>query len=154
MTVKVIEATEEHAAQLAPILREHELEEVSVVSPDKSTEQILKDCIEISEKAFAVVSEKDGCVAMFGVSAVSEDAGVPWMLASDVFFTKYKKRFIKETPDYLDILFGKRKHLYNYVSAKNTLSQKWLKHLGFTIHTQAPIILKDVTFYTFEQRRN
>ena len=151
--VKVVEATEAHAKELAPILREHELEEVSVVAGDKTTEQILKDCIEVSEKAYAVVSEDDGCVAMFGVSAVNEDQGVPWMLASDMFFTKYKRRFIKETPDYLDILFGKRKHLYNYVSAKNTLSQNWLKHLGFTIHTQAPIILKDITFYTFEQTR-
>ena len=153
MTATVIQATEEHAVQLAPHLREHELEEVSVVSPDKSTEQILKDCIAISESAYAVMTEEDNCVAMFGVSAVSEDAGVPWMLASEKFFTKYKKRFIKETPDYLDKLFGKRKHLYNYVSAKNKLSQGWLKHLGFTIHTDKPIIFKDIEFYTFEQRR-
>jgi hypothetical protein len=90
---------------------------------------------------------------MFGVSAVSEDAGVPWMLASELFFTKYKKRFIKETPDYLDKLFGKRKHLYNYVSVKNVLSQGWLQHLGFTIHKDKPIKFKDVDFYTFEQRR-
>lgn len=152
--VKVIEATEVHAKELAPVLREHELEEVSVVADGKSTEQILKDCIEVSEKSYAVVSEDDGCVAMFGVSAVNEDQGVPWMLASDMFFKKYKKRFIKETPNYLDILFGNRKHLFNYVSAKNKLSQNWLKHLGFTIHTEAPVTVKDVTFFTFEQKRN
>ena len=154
MTAKVIQATEEHCKQLAPVLREHELEEVSVVAPEKSTEQILKDCIDISETAYAVVTDKDDCVAMFGVSAVSEDAGVPWMLASELFFTKYKKRFIKETPNYLDLLWGKRKHLYNYVSAKNKLSQDWLKHLGFTVHEDKPIKVKDIEFYTFEQRRN
>ena len=154
MTAKVIQATEEHAKELAPNLRPHEMEEVSVVSPDKSTEEILNDCIAISETAYAVVTDDDSCVAMFGVSAVSEDAGVPWMLASELFFTKYKKRFIKETPDYLDKLFGKRTHLYNYVSVKNVLSQGWLEHLGFTIHKDKPITFKDVEFYTFEQRRN
>ena len=153
MAVNVIEPTNEHCKQLAPRLRPHEIEEVTVNHPDKTIEEILLLCLEISSESYCIYDDELGCIALFGVTVVDDESGIPWMLSSQEFFTTYKRRFIKETPDYLDKLFGKRKHLYNYVSAKNKLSQRWLKHLGFTIHKDKRVKFKNVLFYPFDIKR-
>ena len=149
--VQIIKPTTEHTKDLAPRLRPEDIVEITVASPDLELEEILNLCIESSTDSYAVVDEEDGCVAIFGVRDMDQDSGIPWFLSCDLFFTKYKKRFIKEGPEYLKKLFGSKNHLYNYVSKENTRSQKWLQSLGFTIHKQE-IKFKDVVFYAFDKK--
>ena len=149
--VQIIKPTTEHTKDLAPRLRPEDIVEITVASPDLELEEILNLCVESSTDSYAVVDEEDGCVAIFGVRDMDQDSGIPWFLSCDLFFTKYKKRFIKEGPEYLKKLFGSKNHLYNYVSKENTRSQKWLQSLGFTIHKQE-IKFKDVVFYAFDKK--
>ena len=151
--VQIIKPTKEHTKDLAPRLRPEDIVEITVASPNLELEEILNLCVESSTDSYAVVDEEDGCVAVFGVRDMDEDSGIPWFLSCDLFFTKYKKRFIKEGPEFLKKLFGSKKHLYNYVSKDNTRSQKWLQSLGFTIYKQE-IKFKDVVFYAFDKRGN
>lgn len=151
--VQIIKPTTEHTKDLAPRLRPEDITEITVASPDLELEEILNLCVESSTDSYAVVDEEDGCVAIFGVRDMDQNSGIPWFLSCDLFFTKYKKRFIKEGPEYLKKLFGSKKHLYNYVSKENTRSQKWLQSLGFTIHKQE-IKFKDVVFYAFDKKEN
>ena len=151
--VQILTPTTEHTKDLAPRLRPHDVTEITVASPELELEEILNLCVESSTDAYAVVDEDDGCVAIFGVRDMDKDSGIPWFLSCELFFSKYKRRFIKEGPDYLKKLFGNKKHLYNYVSKDNTKSQRWLKSLGFTIHKQE-IKFKDVVFYAFDKKGN
>ena len=149
--VQIIKPTKEHTKDLAPRLRPEDIVEITVASPDLELEEILNLCVDTSTDSYAVVDEEDGCVAIFGVRDMDEDSGIPWFLSCELFFSKYKRRFIKEGPEYLKKLFGSKKHLYNYVSQDNTRSQRWLQSLGFTIHKQE-IKFKDVVFYAFDKR--
>ena len=151
--VQIITPTKEHTKDLAPRLRPQDIIEITVASPELELEEILNLCVETSTDSYAVVDEDDGCVAIFGVRDMDKDSGIPWFLSCDLFFTKYKKRFIKEGPEFLKKLFGSKKHLYNYVSQDNTRSQRWLQSLGFTIHKQE-IKFKDVVFYAFDKKGN
>lgn len=151
--VQIITPTKEHTKDLAPRLRPEDIIEITVASPELELEEILNLCVETSTDSYAVVDEDDGCVAIFGVRDMDEDSGIPWFLSCELFFTKYKKRFIKEGPEFLKKLFGSKKHLYNYVSQDNTRSQRWLQSLGFTIHKQE-IKFKDVVFYAFDKKEN
>ena len=151
--VQIITPTTEHTKDLAPRLRPEDIVEITVASPNLELEEILNLCVETSTDTYAVVDEEDGCVAIFGVRDMDEDSGIPWFLSCELFFSKYRRRFIKEGPEYLKKLFGSKKHLYNYVSKDNTRSQKWLTSLGFTIHKQE-IKFKDVVFYAFDKRGN
>ena len=149
--VQIIKPTKEHTKDLAPRLRPEDIIEITVASPELQLEEILNLCVETSTDTYAVVDEEDGCVAIFGVRDMDEDSGIPWFLSCELFFSKYKKRFIKEGPEYLKKLFGSKKHLYNYVSKDNTRSQRWLQSLGFTVHKQE-IKFKDVIFYAFDKK--
>ena len=149
--VQIITPTHEHTKDLAPRLRPEDITEITVASPELNLEEILNLCVESSTDTYAVVDKDDGCVAIFGVRDMDEDSGIPWFLSCELFFSKYKRRFIKEGPEYLKKLFGSKKHLYNYVSKDNTRSQRWLQSLGFTIHKQE-IKFKDVVFYAFDKR--
>ena len=151
--VQIIKPTKEHTKDLAPRLRPEDIIEITVASPELELEEILNLCVETSTDSYAVVDEDDGCVAIFGVRDMDKDSGIPWFLSCDLFFTKYKKRFIKEGPEFLKKLFGSKKHLYNYVSQDNTRSQRWLQSLGFTIYKQE-IKFKDVVFYAFDKKEN
>jgi len=151
--VQIITPTKAHTKDLAPRLRPEDILEITVTSPDLELEEILNLCVESSTDSYAVVDEEDGCVAIFGVRDMDEDSGIPWFLSCELFFTKYKKRFIKEGPEFLKKLFGSKKHLYNYVSQDNTRSQRWLQSLGFTIYKQE-IKFKDVVFYAFDKKEN
>ena len=151
--VQIITPTHEHTKDLAPRLRPEDIVEITVASPDLELEEILNLCVDTSTDSYAVVDEEDGCVAIFGVRDMDEDSGIPWFLSCELFFSKYKRRFIKEGPEYLKKLFGSKKHLYNYVSQDNTRSQRWLQSLGFTIHKQE-IKFKDVVFYAFDKKEN
>ena len=151
--VQIITPTKEHTKDLAPRLRPQDIIEITVASPELELEEILNLCVETSTDSYAVVDKDDGCVAIFGVRDMDKDSGIPWFLSCDLFFTKYKKRFIKEGPEFLKKLFGSKKHLYNYVSQDNTRSQRWLQSLGCTIHKQE-IKFKDVVFYAFDKKGN
>ena len=151
--VQIITPTKEHTKDLAPRLRPEDIIEITVASPELELEEILNLCVETSTDAYAVVDKDDGCVAIFGVRDMDKDSGIPWFLSCELFFSKYKRRFIKEGPEYLKKLFGSKKHLYNYVSKDNTRSQRWLQSLGFTIHKQE-INFKDVVFYAFDKKGN
>jgi len=147
--VEVIDAETKHATQLAPILRDIDVREIKVANPDFSLEQLLKICITSSSRSWAIVDD-DKCVALFGVRDMENNSGIPWMLSSPEFFTKYYRRFIKETPDWLKKIWGSKTYLFNYISKDNKTSQKWLTKLGFKIHTEKPIEFHDEVFYYFD----
>ena len=152
--VQILKPTTEHTKDLAPRLRPDDITEITVASPDLELEEILNICVDTSTYTRAVVDDEDGCVAIYGVRDIDENSGIPWFLSCELFFSKYRRRFIKEGPCVLKKLFGKKNHLYNYVSKDNIRSQRWLQSLGFKVYKEQPIKFKDVVFYAFDKRGN
>lgn len=150
--VEVKAARKVHAEQLAPKLRDIDVKEIKVANPDTPVEDLLKMCIQTSNGSWAILDNEE-CIALFGVRDMENNSAIPWMLSSPQFFTKYSRRFVKETPTWLDKLWGKRTYLFNYVSKENKISQRWLKKLGFTIHTEKPIEFNNEVFYYFDARK-
>jgi hypothetical protein len=150
--VEVITATKKHAEQLAPKLRDIDVREIKVANPKESVKSLLKMCVESSTDTWAIVDNKS-CVALFGIRDMENNSGIPWMLSSPEFFTKYYRRFIKETPDWLEKLWGNKTYLFNYISKDNSTSIKWLTKLGFTIHSEKPIEFNNEVFYYFDAKR-
>lgn len=148
--VEVVKAELHHCEELAPRLREIDVKEIRVVDQVTPLVDLLKLCVSSASKAFAVVDDQ-GCLAVFGVRDMNNKSGIPWFLSSPIFFTKYYRRFIKETPQFLDELWGDKTYLFNYISKDNKTSRRWLTKLGFTVHIDKPLRLKDDNiFYYFD----
>lgn len=151
--VIILEATAEHCTALAPNLREMDQIECRAVSPGYSNEEILKRCALEATRSYAVVDSEDGCLAIFGVRELGAGVAIPWMLASDLFFTKYKRRFIREAPEFVQKLLGDNHYLCNYISRDNHVCIRWLSSLGFTVDTDKVIDVNGVDFHPFSYRK-
>ena len=151
--VTVIDATAQHCIELAPNLREMDQIECNAVSPGISNEEVLKRCALEATRSYAVVDSEDGCLAIFGVREIGAGFAIPWMLASDLFFTKYKRRFIREAPDFVQKLLGNNYFLYNYISRDNHVCIRWLSSLGFQVNTSQEVDVNGVIFHPFFYRK-
>ena len=85
---------------------------------------------EVSSKVFSVKTCQDGLLASFGVSPRG-NVGIVWLLGTRNFY-KIKKKFIKESQQWIDELMDGFDYLTNYVMEANTLSMRWLTWLGAT----------------------
>lgn len=151
--VTILTATAEHCKELAPILREMDQIECRAIKPTLSNEEILTSCALEATRSFSVVDSEDGCLAIFGVREVGGGVAIPWMLASELFFTKYKRRFIREAPHFVQILIGDNTFLINYISKDNHVCIRWLASLGFTINKNQEIDVNGVIFHPFFYRK-
>ena len=151
--VNILEATVEHCEALAPILRDMDVIECQAISPGYSNLEILKKCVLGSTRSFSVTDTEDGCLAIFGVREVGAGFAIPWMLASDLFFTKYKRRFVREAPEFVQRLLGNNYFLYNYISKDNHVCIKWLSSLGFTVNKCQEHDINGVLFHPFFYRK-
>jgi len=78
-----------------------------------------------------------------------EGTGVPWLLGTDDVL-RIPVRFVKLSKKIVDEWVQERGVLSNYIHAKNTVSLKWLKWLGFEI--VGSILNRGEVFYRFERR--
>jgi len=76
-------------------------------------------------------------VAMCGVVDVGKH-GVPWMLGTDAL-KKNAKKLLPLSKQWIEDNCSKHELLYNYVSADNLSSIRWLKYLGFSLIRYIPL---------------
>lgn len=89
--------------------------------------------------------------AVGGVGALDMLAGigVPWMLGTDAV-QRNARAFLRMSRPTLDMMHGYFPHLRNMVDARNTISIRWLKWLGFTLDKEAtPHGPDGLPFYIF-----
>lgn len=91
----------------------------------------------------------DGVAAgMFGaVSAGVVDLGVVWLLGSNRLYGAARE-FLREAPEWLDMLNLVYPTLTNIVDDRNTASVGWLKRMGVDFLPE-PIPIADTTFRRF-----
>lgn len=112
-------------ARITPYLRKIDIDEIAAMT-GLSPAVAVSYSIAHSEKGYAV--EIDGrLIALFGVSN-----GIIWLVATDEI-NNYPVRFYRMSRKIFHNLRRGYNYLENYVDARNKLSLRWLKWLGFTI---------------------
>lgn len=150
MTVTIRQATVEDALDLAPRLRQADRDEVWA-SGRKTPERALLVSLGMSSHAWTgLVDGKVVCMWGCGPASMLDRVGVPWMLGSDDLL-KHQKAFLRRNREYVDAMLLCYTRLVNWVDARNTVSIRWLRWLGFEIGDAAPHGALKMPFHRFER---
>lgn len=101
-----------------------------------------------------VVRVGDLPVALCGVAPLGNPLdsrfGVPWLLGTDDI-SKAPISFFRGSREVLKTWYPRFTHLINFVDARNVLSLKWLKWLGFKIHHAREYGVDQLHFHLVEK---
>ena len=135
--LKMIPLKAEHAS-IAPYLRKQDRDEIEAFSGLNANEAV-SISIATSLRGFCAYWNDTPC-AVFGVSP----EGYIWLLGTDEI-TKHPVTFYRVSRKIFPVLAHGVNRLENYVDARNTLSLRWLRWMGFDI--SAPIDLGAECFH-------
>ena len=130
MKVEIVQATVEHAKDLAPRLRRDDKWEVMCSSGLHSLDALTQS---VQHSTMAWVALLDGRPEiMWGACRFPPDPsmGIVWLLSSEEMY-RIPGRFVKESHIYVSKMFETFNTLFNYVYAGNMPSRKWLESMGF-----------------------
>lgn len=144
-------ASPDDVADLAPRLRAADRAEVW--ASHRATPFEALDCsVRWSDDARAGLV--DGVVmCLWGVVPLSliGRVGSPWMLASDDL-ERHPRLFLRRCRDVVAEMQAPYRLLTNHVDARNRLSIRWLRWLGFEIGPAEPWGFDRLPFHRFERR--
>ncbi len=131
MKIEIVEATIDHALDLAPRLRQDDKWEI-MCSCGLTSVNALTQAVQFSKLAWTALLDGRPEI-MWGAAEFPPDhsMGIAWLLSSEEMY-KIPGRFQKEAVIYLNKLFETFDTLFNYVAAVNIKSQRWLEVCGFT----------------------
>lgn len=131
MNTIIRKATKRDAAELSIDLRQEDLDEIQSSHGVDPLEGLLA-CLKVKNAENYAVVSNDVCIAMFGVCDCPfvPDFGVVWLLSSDKLRTE-RKRFIRESREWVQKLNTKYTTIYNWVHPNNWHTLKWLQYCGF-----------------------
>lgn len=147
--VEIVPALYEHIAPIAIHMRQADRDEVAA-SSDKSPFEALEYSLGKSTLARTVLV--DGApAAMFGVGDINILAGVgaPWLLGTDDV-EAISRDFLRGSLEWRDQLLRRYSVLRNFVDARNRVSIRWLRWLGFRLTD--PVAFRGHEFRLFELR--
>ena len=88
----------------------------------------VKNTVRYSKECYKVLTPSNAVIACFGIIHTNA-GGQIWLLGTNLL-RQYRKSFVKLSNDILSQWQRKYGKLFNYVSAQNTESIKWLKFIG------------------------
>ena len=127
--IKLVQLEAKHAA-ITPYLRRADVEEVQAFS-GISPALAVAFSIAQSRPGFCVLYE-DKPAAIFGAAPVDNNKGCIWLLGTDEI-EKHPVTFYRMSKKIFPAIMKDYQYLENYVDARNKLSLRWLKWLGFTV---------------------
>jgi len=146
---EVASATHDHAKVLATNMRQADVEEAwdaYHLSPLVALQ------MSMAASRDTKVGLADGeIVCMFGVGRLSELScdGRPWLVGSDAL-PKHARAFLRRNKAYISSIKTEFYALENYVSVKNKVAIRWLKWLGFTVHSPEKYGVEGLMFRRFD----
>ena len=127
---EVVAATRVAATQLAPHLRQVDVQEIAASSGEKPLDALISS-IEVSDPDMVWALQWNRLpVGLFGVSRLSEEIGGAWLLASAGIYQN-KPDFWLKSRTMLDIMHTRYKFLTNFIDERNAVTQRWLEVLGW-----------------------
>lgn len=156
MPVNVRFATPEDVDAIEPWLRPADVDELIAASGPDVRGQLL-EAIQMSNGRLGQMSfaaEHEGkIVALFGfvpAGALSERA-FPWLVGRPEL-SRIPGMLKRLSLRYCGVTLEEYPLLVNYVDARNTLSVRWLRSIGFDIHPAERFGVAGLPFHRFEMR--
>lgn len=151
MLVEIREATVDDIPALAAGMRQADRDEVEA-SHGHNAEEALTSSFAWSSRAWTGLINGEP-VCMFGVGPISVLAGrgAPWMLGTTLV-ERWPRTFLRRCRPCVAAMLAVYPWLENYVDERNTLSQKWLAWLGFTLAAEPVTLTNGARFRHFEMK--
>lgn len=150
--VTILPATEEHARQLAPLMRPADAAEVLASGGYQPLDALL-DAMAWSAESYA--GYIDGELAcLFGVVPGTFLTGeaVPWLLTSNVVQRK-PRAFLRASREVIADWLGKYPMLVQQVDARYEQALRWAERVGFNVEPPAPFGISGEPFCRISMRR-
>jgi hypothetical protein len=146
--VEIREVEEGDVAVLVRNMREHDIQEVNAATHMGLRNAVQTSVIMSTYSKTGLVN--DELVCMWGVCPISllSGSGSPWMLGTDLI-TEKQRIFLRRSKPWLDDIRKDYRYLENFVDARNTMSIKWLKWLGFEMDEAEPYGIHGEPFHKF-----
>ena len=160
MSVRAINAlqmppqdAQERLSTIAAGLRPDDRNEV-LASSGGDLKGILRQSLALSSSAWFIEDREGTTIAVFGVApGAAPGVGVVWMLGTEGVEREWVG-VARQTQRYLDEMHQHYHLLWNYIDARNELSQKWLLWSGFHLIDADPAYgVEGRLFYEFAPRR-
>lgn len=150
---EIVPATLLHAAQMAPNMRQPDVDEVWA-SSHYSPEDALCSSIGNSVDAWTMLFNGQVlCIGGVGQMSLVSNWGAPWLLGVDDI-KNHTRAFLRESKAYTDKIRQKYPLLLNFADARNTIALRWLKWLGFEIEPAQPFGIENMPFHRFTMETN
>ena len=146
--VEIREVEEGDVAVLVRNMREHDIQEVNAATHMGLRNAVQTSVIMSTYSKTGLVN--DELVCMWGVCPISllSGSGSPWMLGTDLI-TEKQRIFLRRSKPWLADIRKDYRYLENFVDARNTMSIKWLKWLGFEMDEAEPYGIHGEPFHKF-----
>jgi RimJ/RimL family protein N-acetyltransferase len=133
---------------LTLVMRKADREEVEALS-GRDPREVLVESVERSASAWAGLADGK-LVCLFGVVPMSlvGVTGIPWLLGSDDVCT-YGRAFLRRNRAYVHAMLAEYPVLTNVVDARNDVSIRWLRWLGFRLGEPQPMGPHGLPFVPF-----
>lgn len=126
---------------MLPTIRQPDIDELAALGV--TPEMCMRGGMTHSEHSFSIFIHGKPA-GIFG-AVEHESHTVPWAVFTTAI-DEHPMPFLRASQRYVDSLPG---YLENYVDARNTLTIKWLKWLGFNIDPPRPLGIRGELFHRF-----
>lgn len=150
------EFTEVDMECIAENLRGSDRDEIQATVGHCRYADALRLSVSASASAVIAVTAYGEPVAILGVTTMSllGNVGSPWFMATPRANAKVHRRaFLEVAGDYVDAMLERYAYLVNHVDARNHVSVRWLRCLGFLIEPACPHGALNLPFHRFSISR-
>lgn len=140
-------------AHIASHLRDQDLAELAAAGWDDPAVAIRESVKRSQWTQVGLVDGEPVCVfgcAVYG--SLLTPVGTPWLLGTDGLVA-HRRVLHRWARRYIAAMLAEYPRLVNAVHAENTVSVRWLKALGFTVHPATPVPPHGAMFHVFEVNR-
>ena len=136
-TAEIVPATQAHVDAVTKWLRPSDLDEIQALSRHSPAYEVQR-AVALSRRPLAVTYEGNP-LCVFGVidTNIIAGHGSPWMLGT-IWMSQTVLPFLRGSMGVVDRMKADYNYLFNFVDARNTLTVRWLKWLGFSMSEPVP----------------
>ena len=147
--IEYLPVSNEHVSHLVSNMRELDQKEL-IATVNWSFERILTHSVKTSVRSASVVIDGElVCIMGVTVKSMLGGEGCPWLIGTNKL-NKHKKALVSESVRLLPEVMGGFERLENFVHSENKPAIRYLKYLGFTLHSPEPYGCKGEMFHKFE----
>lgn len=149
----VVQATEEHARELARNIRPADAKELWAAYHMTPLETLLLS-VRVSRDTKAGLADGE-VMCMFGIYTVTDlsSIGYPWLLGAKKL-SRHARAFLRRNVSFMAQAREEFDLLFNFVDARNKAAIRWLGWLGFEVAEPRPYGIEQLPFHYFEMRAN